>query len=552
LKVLENIRGRNSLKIVFVTAFAVTALAGFAAGGDQIPPSVFTGVLTFHNDNARDGVNSLETILTPNNVNSAQFGKMFSYPVDGYIYAQPLYVPNVAIPKKGIHNVVYIATEHDSVYAFDADGLNTAPLWQKSFIKPTKGVTTVPSSDTGSNDIVPEIGITSTPVIDTASKTLYVVAKTKIVNLKTHKIAYQQRIHALALTTGAEKLGGPKLINPVMLGTGAGNANGKIPFDALRENQRAGLLLSNGIIYIAFASHGDNPPYHGLVIAYGAARLTLLGVFNNTPNGSDGGIWQAGNGPAADAQGNIYVASGNGTFDFNDGGRDLGDSIVNLHFKRGSGFSVQSYFTPWNQAFLSSSDLDFGDSGVMLLPDQSVGPIHLAVTGGKDGVLYIVNRDDMGGFNSTTNDNRQIVQELADTFTHGFFAVPAFFDGTMYICANEDFLKGFQLNAGLFPSNPNLQTTMDFNFPGTSPAISANDVNNTIVWALKNEGYQSNSPTVLYAFDRNLNQLYDSTQAANDRDQAGGAVKFTVPTIASGRVYVGTESELDVYGVLPN
>ena len=550
------LRSDQALMAVFVTALTVMTLVGVAAGGDgwaqatRPAAAAFTGVLTFHNDNARDGVNSLETVLTPENVNSAQFGKVFSYPVDGYVYAQPLYIPGVKIPRNGVHNVVYVATEHDSVYAFDADGLVSTPLWQRSFINPAMGVTSVPSSDTGTDDITPEIGITSTPVIDPTGGTLYVVAKTKVVDAETDQVSYEQKLHALSLATGAEKLGGPLLIDPLMHGTGAGSIDGLIPFNALRQNQRAGLLLSDGVIYLAFASHGDNPPYHGLVIAYGAAHLGKPAVFDDTPNGSDGGIWQSGNGPAADAQGRIYVASGNGTFDFNQGGPDLGDSIIKLRFSLFSGFSVETYFTPYNQASLSSNDVDFGDSGVLLLPDQNTARVHLAVTAGKDGVIYLVNRDKMGGYNPSNDD--QIVQALSGPFSSGVWAVPAFYNDTMYLCAQFDFLKGLRLSSGQFPSTANMETPVVFDYPGTSPSISANGSQDVIVWALNDGGYASRNPTVLYAFDSNLNELYDTTQASANRDQAGGAVKFTVPTIANGRVYVGTETELDVYGLLPS
>ena len=548
MEILRRLRNRRALTAVFAIALAVT-LVGIAPG--TAAAAAFKGVLTFHNDNARDGVNSRETVLTPGNVNSQQFGKVFSYPVDGYVYAQPLYVPRVKIPKNGVHNVVYVATEHDSVYAFDADGLVSAPLWQRSFIDPANGVTTVPSpADTGATDIIPEVGITGTPVIKTAGGTLYVVATTKVVNAQTQAVTYEQQLHALALATGAEKLGGPVLINPLMPGTGDGSSGGVIPFNALRQTQRPGLLLSKGVIYIAFASQGDVSPYHGLVMAYGAAQLGQFAVFDDTPNGGDGGIWQSGNGPAADAQGRIYVASGNGTFDFDQGGLDLGDSIIELGFSRLSGFKVKTYFKPYDQALFASTDDDFGDSGVLLLPNQTSGRVHLAVTAGKDGVIYLVNRHAMGGYNPSNND--QIVQALSGALSGGVWAVPAFINNTMYLGANGDFLKGFTLSSGQFPSTANLATAVAFAYPGTSPSISANGSRNVIVWALKNEGYASGSPTVLYAFDSNLNELYDTTQAPANRDQAGAAVKFTVPTVANGRVYVGTQTELDVYGLLPS
>jgi hypothetical protein len=541
-------RSRPSLTALFAIAFAIITSIGIAAGDAAALP--FKGVLTFHNDNARDGVNAQETVLTPANVNSTQFGKVFSYLVDGYVYAQPLYVPGVKIPGYGVHNIVYIATEHDSVYAFDADGLVNTPLWQVSFIDPTNGITTVPSADIDTDDITPEVGITGTPVIDPVGAILYVVALTKIVDPNSQAVSYQQKLHALSLATGAEEFGGPVLINPQMAGTGAGSADGVIPFDALTEGQRAALLLVNHVVYVSFASHGDNPPYHGLVIAYGANNLGQLAVFNDTPDGSDGGIWQSGNGPAADALGRIYIASGNGTFDFADGGLDLGDSIFKLAFSQRSGFTTKTYFTPYDQAFLSTNDLDFGDSGVLLFHNHQRGPALLAVTVGKDGIIYLVNAAKMGGYNPSDND--QIVQALSGALgPHGVLAVAAFFDNTMYLDAYGHGLTGFRQRLGKFPAVANYQTTVSFQYPGTSPSISAHGAKNAIVWTLDVGGFNTLSPTILYAFDSNLNELYDSTQASANRDQAGGAVKFTVPTIANGRVYVGTESELDVYGLLP-
>jgi hypothetical protein len=288
-------------------------------------------------------------------------------------------------------------------------------------------------------------------------------------------------------------------------------------------------------------------------MAYGAAGLKRLGVFDDTPEGSDGGIWQSGNGPAADAQGRIYVASGNGTFDFNQGGLNLGDSIIELTFSRPAGFKVKTYFTPWNQADLSASDFDFGDSGVLLLPNQKTKPGQLAVTVGKDSVIYMVNRANMGGYNATSQNNNQIVQDLSGALPgSGVRSVPAFINNTMYLNNYNDVLRGFKLSSGKFPATATMETSVTFGYNGTSPSISANGSKDVIVWTLKIDGYATSSPTVLYAFDSNLNELYDSTQASDDRDQAGNAVKFTVPTIAKGRVYVGTQTELDVYGLLPS
>ena len=272
------------------------------------------GVFTYHNDNMRTGENLNETVLTPANVNSSTFGKLFSYPIDGLAIASPLYVAGVNIPGQGIHNVVYVATEHDSVYAFDADGLSSTPLWQVSFINPAAGITPVPAADTGeTGDIPNEIGITGTPVIDPTTGTLYVVAATKEVVGSTTN--YVQRLHALDITTGAEKFGGPVVIQASVPGTGDGASGGQVPFNALRENQRTGLLLTNGVVYFGFASHGDVEPFHGWVLGYNATTLEQVLVYNDTANGSDGGIWMNGDGLATDSTGNLYFITGNGTFD---------------------------------------------------------------------------------------------------------------------------------------------------------------------------------------------------------------------------------------------
>ena len=313
-------QGTGPCNVTMSVTHAVTAAFPVAP-----PPPSVAGVFTYHNDNLRTGQNLNETTLTWANVNQAQFGKKFSYPLDGIAYASPLYVANVSIPAQGVHNVVYVATEHDSVYAFDADGLTPTPLWKVSFINPP-AVTTVPAADTGECcDIAPEIGITGTPVIDQGPGTLYVVAKTK------EGTNYVQRLHALDITTGAEKFGGPKVIQASVPGNGDGNdGKGNVPFNALRENQRPALLLSNGVVYIGFASHGDNGPYHGWVLGYDATTLQQVMAYNNTPNGGEGGIWQSGGGLAADSAGNLYFVAGNGTFDANTGGVDYGESVEKI------------------------------------------------------------------------------------------------------------------------------------------------------------------------------------------------------------------------------
>jgi hypothetical protein len=512
-----------------------------------LPFSAFgqTDVLTHHNDNMRTGQNTSESVLTPSSVNSTAFGKLLSLPTDGYVYAQPLYKSNVLIPGQGLRNVLFVATEHDSVYAFDADGVTTTPLWQVSFINPSAGITTVPSGDVVSPDIVPEIGITGTPVIDPQTGTLYVVAKTEENGI------YFQRLHALDITTGAEKLGGPVVIKASVPGTGNGSSAGTLPFDPLIGNQRAALLLANGVVYIAFASHGDLGSYHGWVLAYGAATLQQVAVFNDTPNGSEGGIWQGGNGPAADSSGNVFVISGNGTFDANAGGVDFGDSFLKLN---ASGLTVMDFFTPFNQAFLSAGDVDLGSSGPLLLDQPGTAHPHLVLGAGKDGNAYLVDRDNMGHFNAVNNS--QIVQTITVSPTvspNEFYGAPAFWENNIYFLAELDVLKAFQLSGGLLSTTPTSQASTVFGRRGASPAISANGSTNGIVWVLDNGAFLASGPAVLHAYDATnvAVELWNSSQAANSRDQAGPAVKFTVPTVANGKVYVGGQGQLTVYGLLP-
>jgi len=509
----------------------------------------YTGTFTYHNHNARTGENLNETVLTWANVNQAQFGKKFSYPLDGIAYASPLYVANVLIPGQGGHNVVYVATEHDSVYAFDADGLIPTPLWKVSFINPP-AVTTVPSADTGDCcDLTPEVGITGTPVIDQGTGTLYVVAKTKeVVGVTT---TYVQRLHALDITTGAEKFGGPAVIQASVPGTGDGNdGQGNVPFNALRENQRPALLLSHGVVYIGFASHADNPPYHGWVLGYEAHTLQQVMAYNNTPNGSDGGIWQSGGGLAADSAGNIFFVTGNGTFDANTGGVDYGDSIEKIS----AGGLVLDYFTPHDQVALSAADLDLGSGAALLLPDQAGPHPHLLVTAGKGGTIYLIDRDNMGHFNPT--DDSQIVQSLPNIFpnpggsnTLGNFSVAVYFNGFVYFSPVAGTIQAFQLSNGLLSTAPTSQSVATYAFPGGMLAISANGTTNGILWAVQRVG--ATTPGVLHAFkatDLGV-ELYNSNQAAGSRDTLDIAAKFNIPLVANGKVYVASVSQLTVYGL---
>ena len=337
------------------------------------------GTFTFHNDNMRDGANLNETVLTPANVNSTSFGKLFSYPLDGLTFASPLYVQNVNVPGQGFHNVVVVATEHDSVYAFDADGRSNTPIWKDSFINPAAGVTPIPPAVTGeTGDIPNEIGITGTPVIDPSTNTIYVVAATQEVSGGT--TSYVNRLHALDLTTGAEKFGGPIVIQASVPGNGGDSVNGTISFNNITENQRPALTLQNGEVYIGFSNHGNNPPYHGWLMAYNASTLHQDWVFCTTPNAMKGGIWMGGGGIGVDASGNLYFSTGNGTFDgpsSTGGSNDFGDSLLKLN---PSGARTD-FFTPYNYAALDSGDVDLASGGIILLP----GPAGAASARGDRG-----------------------------------------------------------------------------------------------------------------------------------------------------------------------
>ncbi len=510
------------------------------------------GVFTQRYDNSRSGANTQENFLTPSNVTVDRFGKLFSLHVDGQVYAQPLYLQSVSIPNQGGHNVVFVATQHDSVYAFDADGQSTSPLWHVSFVNPTAGVTAVPPQDVfpaGAFDIKPEIGITSTPVIDPASGTLYVTAKTRelqdsscTLNCK-HNYFY--RLHALDITTGMEKLGGPVVIRASVPGKGYDSVAGTVTFGGLRQLQRPGLLLLNGTLYLGFGSQGDMDPYHGWLLAYDAATLRQVGVFNVTPNGNEGAIWQAGGGIAVDADGNLYVVTANGTFDANKGRTDYGDSVLKLQFKSDQ-FFVLDYFTPANQDSLENYDWDLGSGPPLILPDQPGPHPHLLATAGKDSRLYILNRDNLG------HQQRADAGALhVETFIGMPFAGGAYWNGNLYFQAVGDSLRQFPLVNGTV--QPPIVAAFQTGFPNPALSISAHGTSNAILWLVQTDAFPRGGPAILRAFDATnvRNELYNSSQSSNQRDQAGPAVKFVVPTVANGRVYVGTDGEVDVYGLLP-
>lgn len=506
-------------------------------------------VTTYHNDNGRTGQNIQETILTTSNVNATNFGKLFSQPVDGYAYAQPLYVSGLTI-NGATHNVVYVATMHDTVYAYDADsnmGANEDPLWVENFTDAAKGITTVPTSDLHCTDaITNEVGIFSTPVIDTTGGTIYVLTHTL------ENGVYYHRLHALDITSGEEKFGGPVAIVASVSGTGSGSKGGKISFNSQLENQRSALLLQNGQVYIGFASLCDYGNYHGWVMAYSSSTLAQTAVWLTTPNGKEGGIWQAGNGVAGDSSYNTFVANGNGSFDVNTGGSDYGQSIVKIGPPAGGSFPILDYFTPYNALTYNTTDLDIGSSGLTLLPNQTSGPYpHLLIQGSKAGNLYLINRDNMGHYNSSNNN--QIVQYIAGA-NKGMWSSPAWWNNYVYIGAQANKMQAYSFNTstGLLSTTPSSQTSKNFGYPGTTVSISSNGTSNGIVWALNNSTFKSTTGNaVLYAYKAtNLaTQLYSSSSKAT-RDNPGAAIKMTVPTVVNGKVYITTQKNLVVYGLL--
>ena len=501
-----------------------------------------TDVTTYHNDVGRTGQNLTETILTQANVNSQSFGLLRNLSVDGKVDAEPLYLSQLTVAGAA-HNVVFIASEHDSVYAFDSD--TGAQLWKIS----TLGTGETTSDDRGCGQVTPEIGITSTPVIDRSAGqhgAIYVVAMSK------NGSTYFQRLHALDVTTGAELFGGPVTVQATYPGAGANSSSGQVIFDPKQYKERAALLLLNGVVYTAWTSHCDFNPYTGWIIGYNETSLLQGSVLNLTPNGSEGSIWQSGGGLAADAQGNIYALVANGTFDTTldsngfPASHDYGNAFVKVSTVGGT-LQVADYFDMFNTASESGSDIDLGSGGAMVLPDLpngSGGTVSLAVGAGKDGNIYVVDRSNMGKFNASSNN---VYQQLQGAVPNGVWGVPAYFNSLVYFCDVNATLKSFSVTGGKLAGSA-VQTATSFTYPGVLPSVSANGSSNGIVWAIENT-----SSAVLHAFAANdlTRELYNSNQAANGRDHFGTGNKFITPMIADGKVFAATTNSVAVFGLLP-
>jgi hypothetical protein len=524
------------------------------AGAGNVHAAV--NVLMWHNDNFRTGQNTNEVILTPANVNTSSFGMLFSYPVDGQVYGQPLYVSSLPIPGQGSHNVVFVTTQHDSVYAFDADsntGTNGGLIWHVSL--GTSAVT--PNNDFGNrygayHDIDPEVGITSTPVIDLARGVIYVDAFTH------EGSSYFHRVHALNITNGLEEPYSPVRLTASVPGTGRDSVNGVVTFNPEQQIQRVALTLAGGNLYVGAAGYADTDPYHGWVIGFNATNLVQLTnyVFNTTPNSTvanfganaaEAGIWMSGSGLGVDAQTNLFAIIGNGSFNANvTGGTEYGECAVRLATT--NGLSVADFFAPYNQATLSDNDTDFGSGGPLLLPDAvgSVAHPHLMVACGKEGTIYLLDRDNLGQYNG--NNDSQIVQSLPGIIG-GTWSSAAYFNKYIYYAGQNDYVKSFGLSGGLLTTSPVTQSPTAYGWPGATPAISANGTNQAIVWTLQVDGAESGGPAILHAYNAyNLaNELYNSSQAGV-RDEINPAVKFTIPTVANGKVYVGATKQVAIFG----
>ncbi|HEV2134583.1 MAG TPA: chitobiase/beta-hexosaminidase C-terminal domain-containing protein [Terracidiphilus sp.] len=552
----------------FLHSFQLALL--FALSSGLLPAQTPTPVPvpTWRYDLTHAGQNTQETALTPTNVNVTSFGKLFSVSVDSTVYAQPLYVPGLTMSDGLVHNVLFVATENDSIYAFDADsnqGADAKPLWQISLLTSAygagSGATAIPWQDTGSPDVAPTVGITGTPAINPATNTMYVVANTK------ESGVYYSRLHAINIITGAEQSGSPVNITATVAGNGAGSSGGKITFDPLIENQRPALDYYNGYVYFGYSAHGDNGNWHGWLFAYNATTLQQTAVLCLTPNDIGGGIWSSGAGMPIDTSvsgGRMFVVTGNGARSSAppfSSSTDYGESVVAFDIANGQ-FTPTDEFTPFNYATLNSHDYDQASGGLLMLPDQQGAYPHLLITAGKEGRITLLNRDNLGGYASGASSNTNAVQDIPPVVQvgQGFWSTAAYWNGNVYLWAGGELPSDggvpnvgmqFKINSGLLTTAPSSKTSVTSAYPGPSFSISSNGTQDGVAWAVRADQFNTNGPAVLYAFDANdLSKILYESDTNASRDKAGPANKFSVPVVTNGKVYIATNGQVDVYGLL--
>ncbi len=542
--------GSSAVSINAADAGATPALTGSASVTLNIQAAAVADVVTYHYDNARDGLNAQESILTPAKVTAATFGKVGFYAADGKVDAAPLFAAQVPVGGGTIANLVYVASEHGSLYAFNT--ATGAQVWMTSLL----GLNETTAKN-GCGQITPEVGITSTPVIDRkAGPNGTIFAVSMSLDAANH---YHQRLHALDLATGAEQAGSPTEITATYPGTGDNSSGGMVIFDPAQYAERAALTLVNGTIYTAWTSHCDIRPYTGWVMGFSEATLKQTQVLNLTPNGSEGSIWMSGNGLAADSSNNLYFLDANGSFQdtINAAGfpsdGDYGNAIVKLGTT--STLAVTDFFEPYNTVSESAADADLGSGGVMLLPDMvdaSGTTRHLLVGAGKDMNIYVGDRDKLGRFNAATQDNSNLYQEIPGALVNGAWSSPAYFNNTVYYGGQGDVLKAFPISQARLAATPSSRSAVTFQYPGATPTVSANGTTGGIVWALESG---PGAPAVLHAYDANnlADELYNTNQPlpGGGSSSFGLGNKFLTPVVANGNVYVGTPNGVAVFGLLP-
>ncbi len=534
--------------LLILTLFCLT-VAG-ALGQTPVP------VTTWRYDLTHAGQNTSETALTPANVNEASFGKLFSVAVDSTVYPQPLYMPGLTMSDGLVHNVLFVATSNDSIYAFDADsngGANAKPIWHISLLTAAHGAgagaTAVPWQDTGSPDVAPQIGITGTPTINPATNTMYVVGATK------ENGVYFSRLHAINILNGAEQANSPVVVTATVAGTGTGSAGGKVTFSPLWQNQRTALNYYNGSVYFGYAAHGDDGPWHGWLFAYNATSLAQTAAVCLSPNGFGAGIWEAGAGLPIDTDvdgGRMFLTTGNGTFSTYppiSASTEFGESIISFNLSNG-GLTPTDAFTSFNAEHLNGGDIDQGSGGILMVPDQQGANPHILVQAGKEGRILVINRDHLGGKAPTAGtSNTNILQDIPNQIK-GLWSTPAYWGGKVYIWGNGDVPKQFDLDSGVMNTVPSSQSNITSAFPGASFSVSSNGPQDGIAWAVRSDLFNTHGPAVLYAWNANsLTQtIYESDTNAK-RDAAGAANKFSVPVVTNGKVYVAANGQVDVYGL---